>query len=68
MLRGLQNPSGYFRQEKISCPCREWNDDPSVVQPVAYVGVRITLWLSVFPIFLFAAQQQEYFLCRLKKL
>jgi hypothetical protein len=27
-----------------------------------YVGVLISLWLSVFPIFLFAAEPKEFFL------
>jgi hypothetical protein len=31
-----------------------------------YVGVLISLWLSLFPIFLFAAQPKEFFLDALK--
>jgi hypothetical protein len=33
-----------------------------------YVGVLISLWLLLFPIFLFAAQPKEFFLDGLKKL
>jgi hypothetical protein len=33
-----------------------------------YVGVPISLWLFLFPIFLFAAQPKEFFLDGLKKL
>jgi hypothetical protein len=32
-----------------------------------YVGVLISLWLFLFPIFLFAAQPKEFFLDGLKK-
>jgi hypothetical protein len=35
---------------------------------VMYVGVPISLWLFLFPIFLFAAQPKEFFLDGLKKL
>jgi hypothetical protein len=34
----------------------------------SYIGVLISLWLFVIPIFLFAAQPNEFFLDRLKKL
>jgi hypothetical protein len=33
-----------------------------------YVGVLISLWLLVFPIFVLAAQPKEFFLDGLKKL
>jgi hypothetical protein len=33
-----------------------------------YVGVLISLWLFVFPVFLFAAQPKEFFFDVLKKL
>jgi hypothetical protein len=33
-----------------------------------YVGVLISLWLFVYPIFLFAAQPKEFFLDGLKNL
>jgi hypothetical protein len=33
-----------------------------------YVGVLISLWLFLFPIFLFAPQPKEFFLDGLKKL
>jgi hypothetical protein len=33
-----------------------------------YVGVLITLWLFLFPVFLFAAEPKEFFLDGLKKL
>jgi hypothetical protein len=33
-----------------------------------YVGVLISLWLFLFPVFLFAAQPKEFFLDVLKKL
>jgi hypothetical protein len=33
-----------------------------------YTGVLISLWLFLFPIFLFAAQPKEFFLDMLKKL
>jgi hypothetical protein len=33
-----------------------------------YLKLLISLWLSLFPIFLFAAQQKEFFLDGLKKL
>jgi hypothetical protein len=33
-----------------------------------YVGVLRSLWLFIFPIFLFAAQPKEFFLDGLKKL
>jgi hypothetical protein len=33
-----------------------------------YVGVLISLWLFLIPIFLFAAQSKEFFLDGLKKL
>jgi hypothetical protein len=33
-----------------------------------YTGVLISLWLLLFPIFLFAAQPKEFFLDGLKKL
>jgi hypothetical protein len=33
-----------------------------------YVGVLISLWLFLFPIFVFAAQPKEFFLDGLKKL
>jgi hypothetical protein len=33
-----------------------------------YVGVLISVWLFLFPIFLFAAQPKEFFLDGLKKL
>jgi hypothetical protein len=33
-----------------------------------YVGVLISLWLFLFPIFPFAAQPKEFFLDGLKKL
>jgi hypothetical protein len=36
--------------------------------PSNYVGLLISLWLFVLPIFLFAAQPKEFFLERLKKL
>jgi hypothetical protein len=36
--------------------------------PSQYVGVLISLWLFLFPIFLFAAQPKEFFLDGLKKL
>jgi hypothetical protein len=32
------------------------------------IGVLISLWLFLFPIFLFAAQPKEFFLDGLKKL
>jgi hypothetical protein len=32
------------------------------------VGVPISLWLFLFPVFLFAAQPKEFFLAGLKKL
>jgi hypothetical protein len=32
-----------------------------------YVGMLISLWLFLFPIFLFAAQPKEFFLDGLKK-
>jgi hypothetical protein len=35
---------------------------------IFYVGVLIRLWLSYFPIFLFAAQPKEFFMDGLKKL
>jgi hypothetical protein len=35
---------------------------------MVYVGVLISLWLFIFPIFLFAAQPKEFFLDGLKKL
>jgi hypothetical protein len=35
---------------------------------VSYVGVQISLWLFLFPIFLFAAQRKEFFLDGLNKL
>jgi hypothetical protein len=34
----------------------------------SYVGVLISLWLFLFPVFLFAAQPKEFFLDGLKKL
>jgi hypothetical protein len=34
----------------------------------AYVGVLITLWLYLFPIWIFAVQPKEFFLDGLKKL
>jgi hypothetical protein len=33
-----------------------------------HVGALISLWLFLFPIFLFAAQPKEFFLDELKKL
>jgi hypothetical protein len=33
-----------------------------------YVGVLISLWLFLFPTFIFAAQTKEFFLDGLKKL
>jgi hypothetical protein len=33
-----------------------------------YVGLLISLWLFLFPVFLFAAQPKEFFLDGLKKL
>jgi hypothetical protein len=33
-----------------------------------YLGVLISIWLFLFPIFLFAAQRKEFFLDGLKKL
>jgi hypothetical protein len=33
-----------------------------------YVGMLKSVWLSLFPIFLFAAQPKEFFLDGLKKL
>jgi hypothetical protein len=33
-----------------------------------YVGVLISLWLFLFPIFVFAAQPEKFFLDGLKKL
>jgi hypothetical protein len=35
---------------------------------IVYIGVLISLWLFLFPIFLFAAQPNEFFLDKLKKL
>jgi hypothetical protein len=32
-----------------------------------YVGVLISIWLFLFPIYLFAAQPEEFFLDGLKK-
>jgi hypothetical protein len=37
------------------------------VLPTIYVGVVISLWLFLFPIFLFAAQPKEFSLDGLKK-
>jgi hypothetical protein len=38
------------------------------IDAMACVGVLISLWLFLFPIFLFAAQPKEFFLSGLKKL
>jgi hypothetical protein len=35
---------------------------------VYYVGVQINLWVSLFPVSIFAAQPKEFFLEGLKKL
>jgi hypothetical protein len=35
---------------------------------LSYVGVLISRWLILFPIFLFAAEPREFFLDGLKKL
>jgi hypothetical protein len=35
---------------------------------ILYVGELISIWLFLFPIFLFAAQPKEFFLDGLKKL
>jgi hypothetical protein len=39
-----------------------------LVQDLEYTGVLISLWLFLFPIFVFAAQQKEFFLDGLNKL
>jgi hypothetical protein len=44
-----------------------WNK-PKLVSMLRYVGVLISLWLFLFPIFLSAAQPKEFFLDGLKKL
>jgi hypothetical protein len=41
---------------------------PGIVGKYIYVRVLISLWLFLFPVFLFAAQQKEFFLDWLKKL
>jgi hypothetical protein len=38
------------------------------LKAMLHVGVPISLWLFLFPIFLFAAQPKEFFLDGLKKL
>jgi hypothetical protein len=42
--------------------------DYTALHPRRYIGVLISLWLFLFPIFLFAAQPKELFLDGLKKL
>jgi hypothetical protein len=42
--------------------------DKPLKNSLLYVGVLITLWIFLFPIFLFAAQPKEFFLDGLKKL
>jgi hypothetical protein len=39
-----------------------------VVNSDSYIGALIRLWLSLFPIFLFAAKPKEFFLDGLTKL
>jgi hypothetical protein len=41
--------------------------DLSTDTVVRYIGVLISLWLFLFPTFLFAAQPKEFFLDGLKK-
>jgi hypothetical protein len=43
-------------------------DPYSLIGDEKYVRVLISLWLFLFPIFLFAAQPKEFFLGGLKKL
>jgi hypothetical protein len=38
------------------------------LHPFVYIGVLISLWLFLFPIFLFAAQPKGFFFDGLKKL
>jgi hypothetical protein len=40
----------------------------TAVESTGYVRVLISLWLFLFPVFLFAAQPKEFFLAGLKKL
>jgi hypothetical protein len=39
-----------------------------ILSKKVYVGMLLSLWLFLFPIFLFAAQPKEFFLDGLKKL
>jgi hypothetical protein len=44
------------------------NTEISLTSTRMYVGVLISLWLLLFPVFLFAEQPKEFFLDVLKKL
>jgi hypothetical protein len=45
-----------------------FEENTTSVFSIEYVGLLISLWLSLFPIFLFAAQLKEFLFDGLKKL
>jgi hypothetical protein len=61
--RPLAPPSRSYSLYRLCCS----GSDCGIIT-VKYVGVLISLWLFLFPIFLLAAQPKEFFLDGLKKL